>query len=86
MALPILAASGVLVMILSLSEVPATVLISPQRPQPLIPMLMTWVHMQRYDAMIEGSLLLCTMVAALGLGAMMLLRIGLRVVRMVSAR
>ena len=38
---PILAAAGVLVMILSLTEVPATVLLSPQHPQPLIPMMMT---------------------------------------------
>jgi ABC-type Fe3+ transport system permease subunit len=65
-AWPILAAASGLMMILSLTEVPATVLLSPQHPQPLIPMLMTWVHMQRYDSMIEASLLLCGIVVLLG--------------------
>ena len=34
---------------LSLTEVPATVLLSPQNPQVLTPMLMTWVHSAHYD-------------------------------------
>jgi sugar lactone lactonase YvrE/ABC-type spermidine/putrescine transport system permease subunit II len=63
---PLLLAAGVLVMALSLTEVPATVLMSPQRPPMLTPMLMTWVHMLRYDAMIEASLLLMSIVAVLG--------------------
>ena len=58
LAWPLLVAAGVLVMVLGLTEVPATLLISPQRPPMLTPMLMTWVHMLRYDAMIEASLLL----------------------------
>lgn len=75
---PILAAAGVLVMALSLTEVPATLLISPQRPPMLTPMLMTWVHMLRYDAMIEASLLLMVIVAILGLVASLLLALSLR--------
>ena len=49
---------------LSLTEVPATVLLFPQNPQVLTPTLMTWVHMARFDPMIEASLLL--MLAVLG--------------------
>jgi DNA-binding beta-propeller fold protein YncE len=71
----------VLVGVLSLTEVPATVLISPLRPQPLIPMLMGWVHMLRYDDMIEGSLLLMAMAFTLSLVAAALIGIGLRIVR-----
>lgn len=78
LAWPGLCGAAVLVMILSLTEVPATVLISPLRPQPLIPMLMTWVHMLRYDAMIEGSLLLVLLVVLLGAVAMLLIAIGRR--------
>ncbi|MEO6437182.1 MAG: hypothetical protein ABIP55_15685, partial [Tepidisphaeraceae bacterium] len=64
---PILLAAGVLVMVLALTEVPATLLILPQRPPMLTPMLMTWVHMLRYDAMIEASLLLMSVVGVMGL-------------------
>jgi DNA-binding beta-propeller fold protein YncE len=67
------------VLILSLSEVPATVLLSPQRPQMLVPMLMTWVHMLRYDAMIEASLLMAGLVVVLGLLAVVMGRFGMRV-------
>lgn len=66
LAWPVLLAASVLVMALCLTEVPATLLISPQRPPMLTPMLMTWVHMLRYDAMIEASLLLIGIVALLG--------------------
>jgi ABC-type Fe3+ transport system permease subunit len=53
--------------LLCMGEVPATVLLSPQRPPLLTPLLMTWVHMQRYDPMIQASLLLAaTVVAAVG--------------------
>ena len=67
LAWPLLLAAGVLIMALSLTEVPATILLSPQRPPMLTPMLMTWVHMLRYDSMIEASLLLMATVAGLGL-------------------
>jgi len=66
-AWPLLVAAGVLVMVLGLTEVPATLLISPQRPPMLTPMLMTWVHMLRYDAMIEASLMLMSIAGTLGL-------------------
>lgn len=78
LAWPVLAASALLVGVLSLTEVPATVLISPLRPQPLVPMLMGWVHMLRYDDMIEGSLLLMGMAMALSLCAALLIWAGLR--------
>jgi len=78
LAWPILGAGAALVMILSLSEVPATVLLAPQRPQVLVPMLMTWVHLQRSDVMIEASLLLGLMVVALAVVAMVLVRVGWR--------
>jgi ABC-type Fe3+ transport system permease subunit len=78
LAWPVLLAGASFVMILSLSEVPATVLLAPQRPQVLVPMLMTWVHLQRSDVMIEASLLLGAMVVVLAAGAMMLVRLGLR--------
>jgi len=58
LAWPALAAATVLVAVLTLSEVPATMLLQPLRPQPIVPMLMTWIHLQRYDSMIEGTLLL----------------------------
>lgn len=80
LAWPLLGASAVLVMVLSLTEVPATVLISPLRPQPLVPMLMTWVHMLRYDDMIEASLLLMSMVFVLGIIATGLVALGVRTV------
>jgi DNA-binding beta-propeller fold protein YncE len=81
LAWPILVAAGVLVMALALTEVPATLLLSPQRPPVLTPMLMTWVHMLRYDPMIEASLLLMLMVAVLGLVVALLMRMGIRVFR-----
>jgi len=79
-AWPILAAAGMLVMILSLTEVPATVLLSPQHPQPLIPMMMQWVHLQRNDSMIEAALLLCGMVLVLGIATVLLGCIGRRTI------
>jgi DNA-binding beta-propeller fold protein YncE/ABC-type Fe3+ transport system permease subunit len=72
-AWPVLVASAVLVVILSLTEVSATVLLSPQRPQMLVPMLMTWVHLLRSDDMLEGSLLLMAVVFVLGIGFVMLI-------------
>jgi DNA-binding beta-propeller fold protein YncE len=82
LAWPILGAAAMFITILSLSEVPATVLISPQRPQMLVPMLMTWVHMLRYDAMIEASLLMAGLVIVLGAIALLLGKVGVRVARM----
>ena len=75
---PMLAAAAILVLLFSMTEVPATVLLSPQRPQMLIPMLMTWVHNLRYDDMLEGSLLLMGVVFVLGSGSMLLGWIGMR--------
>jgi len=78
LAWPLLVAAGVLVMVLGLTEVPATLLISPQRPPMLTPMLMTWVHMLRYDAMIEASLLLMLVAGILGVVIALLVMVGIR--------
>jgi ABC-type Fe3+ transport system permease subunit len=59
---PSLLAAALLAGALSMTEVPATVLLQPQNPQVLTPMLMTWVHIIRYDPMIEASLLMMAMV------------------------
>lgn len=73
MAWPPLLAGALLVGALSMTEVPATILLRPHRPEVLTPMLMTWVHMTRYDPMIEACLLMMTLVllawgAILGIG------------------
>jgi DNA-binding beta-propeller fold protein YncE len=51
----------------------------------LVPMLMTWVHMLRYDAMIEASLLMAGLVVVLGTVAVLLGRLGMRVIRVMLA-
>lgn len=71
-AWPMLAAGVLLVGVLSLTEVPATMLIGPLRPQPLVPLLMTWIHLQQYDPMIEGTLLLSLAAAAAAGGVVLL--------------
>ncbi len=80
-AWPTLLAGGLLVGALSLTEVPATVLLMPQNPQVLTPTLMTWVHMARFDPMIEASLLMMAGVLLPSVAAVVLTGIGLRVVR-----
>ncbi|HEY7119428.1 MAG TPA: 6-bladed beta-propeller [Tepidisphaeraceae bacterium] len=65
LAWPAVAACGVLVMLLSMTEVPATILLNPLRPQMFVPQLMTWVHTLRSDDMLEGALLLAGMVVVL---------------------
>jgi ABC-type Fe3+ transport system permease subunit len=80
-AWPTLVAGGLLVGALSLTEVPATVLIMPQQPQVLTPLLMTWVHTARYDPMIEASLLMMAMVLIPGVAAVVLTTIGARIAR-----
>jgi len=57
LSLPLLVAAAVVIMMLSFGEVPATLLLYPQNPQMLTPTMMGWVHMLRYDAMIEASLM-----------------------------
>jgi ABC-type Fe3+ transport system permease subunit/DNA-binding beta-propeller fold protein YncE len=60
-AWPLLAAAALIVGVLSLTEVPATVLLAPHT---LVPMLMSWVHMLRFEPMIEASLLMVAIVLA----------------------
>jgi ABC-type Fe3+ transport system permease subunit/DNA-binding beta-propeller fold protein YncE len=86
LAWPVLVAAALLVGVLALTEVPATVLISPLRPQPLVPLLMGWVHMLRYDDMIQGSLLLMAMAMVAALAAAGLIALGVRVLRGLEAR
>lgn len=78
LAWPTLLAGGLLVGALSLTEVPATVLIMPQEPQVLTPTMMTWVHAQRSDPMIEASLLLMTTVLVPAVAVVALTIVGLR--------
>src|SRR5947199_9600745 len=66
---------------LSLTEVPATVLLSPQNPQVLTPMLMTWVHSAHYDPMIEASLLMVFLVLIPVAAAMLLIFLARRMLR-----
>jgi ABC-type Fe3+ transport system permease subunit/DNA-binding beta-propeller fold protein YncE len=85
LALPIALAAGVLVMVLSLTEVPATVLLAPQRPPVLVPLLMAWVHTLRSDDMLEASLLLMTTTMVLGAIALALVHFGRRLLRATPA-
>jgi iron(III) transport system permease protein len=78
LAWPSLLAGCLLVGALSLTEVPATVLLSPQNPQVLTPMLMTWVHMVRYDSMIEASLAMMALVLIPAIVAVALFSYGSR--------
>jgi ABC-type Fe3+ transport system permease subunit len=78
MAWPTLLAAGVLTAALTLAEVPATALLTPPS---LVPMLLTWVHMQRYGPMLEASLLMAAVVIALGWTAAGLVAVGRRGVR-----
>jgi ABC-type Fe3+ transport system permease subunit len=86
LAWPMLLAGGLLVGALSLTEVPATVLLLPQNPQVLTPTLMTWVHMARYDPMIEASLLMMATVLIPAVAAVLLTSAGLRVLKAARGR
>jgi ABC-type Fe3+ transport system permease subunit len=81
LATPLLLAGGLIVGALSMTEVPATVLLFPQNPQVLTPTLMTWVHMARYDPMIEASLLMMAVVLIPAISAVLLTQLGIRVAR-----
>jgi len=79
LAWPLLVAAAVCVLTLAITEVPATVLLSPQRPQMLTPEMMTWVHTLRFDPMIEASLLMVAVVTVLSCVVLVLARLGVRV-------
>jgi ABC-type Fe3+ transport system permease subunit len=81
LAWPALAAGCIFLGALSLTEVPATVLLSPQNPQVLTPMLMTWVHAAHYDPMIEASLLMVFLVLIPVAIAMLLIFLARRMLR-----
>ena len=65
LAWPVWLAGGLLVMAQSVTEVPATVLIAPQSPPMLVPMLIAWVHIARYEPMIQASVLMMLLVGLL---------------------
>src|SRR5690606_18512278 len=67
------------------TEVGATVLLNPQRPQVLTTLLLGWVHMLRYDDMLEGSLLLMALAGALGLAMLGLVALGARLLRSIRS-
>jgi ABC-type glycerol-3-phosphate transport system permease component len=81
LATPLLLAGGLIVGALSMTEVPATVLLFPQNPQVLTPTLMTWVHMAHYDPMIEASLLMMAVVLIPAVSAVLLTQMGIRVAK-----
>ncbi len=81
LAWPLLVSAALLVLVLCLTEVPATVLISPLRPKPITAVMMQWVHTLENDPMIEASLLLLSVVLVLGCVAAALLWTGFRVAR-----
>ena len=81
LAWPVLLAGGLIVGALSMTEVPATVLLFPQNPQVLTPTLMTWVHMARFDPMIEASLIMMAAVLLPAVMAVVLTGLGLRISR-----
>ena len=77
LAWPVVAAAGVLIVLLSMTEVAATVILNPVSPRMFIPELMSWVHKLRDDDMLEGSLLLAAMVvclAGVGVGMVWIVR------------
>ena len=78
LAWPTLLAGALLVGALSLTEVPATVLLFPEHPQVLTPRLMTWLHQRRSDDMIKASLLMMMTVLLPALTGVILTGIGVR--------
>jgi ABC-type Fe3+ transport system permease subunit len=78
LAWPMLLAGGLIVGALSLTEVPATVLLTPANPQVLTTMLMTWLHNARFDPMIEASLLMMGTVLIPAVTAVLLISVGIR--------
>jgi hypothetical protein len=86
LAWPLLGASALFVAALALSEVPATVLLAPQQPQMIVPLLMTWVHMQRSDPMIEASLATAGVVVVVGVIAVAMWFVGRRKLQIANPR
>ena len=76
---PLVAVAALLAMILSITEVPATAVLQPLRPKVLITHLLTWVHMQRSDDMIEASLAMVLIVLLLAMVLRPLIALAMRV-------
>jgi ABC-type Fe3+ transport system permease subunit len=76
LAWPILIAGALLVGALSLTEVPATVILFPMNPPVLTPRLMTWLHQRRSDDMINASLLMMMMVLLPAFAGVLLAGVG----------
>lgn len=86
LAWPVMAASALLILVLSLTEVPATVLAAPFHPPQIVPMLMTWVHTLESDPMIEASLMLALAVMVLGSGVHLIARFARKPLRLALVR
>lgn len=74
-AWPTLLSAGMVVAALSLTEVPVALMLAPHT---LVPLLMTWVHMLRFEPMIEASLLMVLLVVVIAASIMVLARLALR--------
>jgi len=74
-AWPSLLAAAVLVATLSLTEVPASALLTPPS---IVPMMLTWVHMQMYGPMIEASLAMTCVILVATCVVVLLVRLGVR--------
>jgi len=69
---PMLVGASLLIVAMSVTEVAATVLIAPLNPPMLVPMLITWVHIQNYDPMIAASLLMICLTTVPGIVGVLL--------------
>lgn len=81
LAWPAIAAAGLLVGALSLNEVQATVLLYPRNPQVLTPLVLSWIHIQQYDVMIEASLAMMSIVLVPASAAVALISQAFRIAR-----
>ncbi len=86
LAWPVLVAGALLVGALSLTEVPATVLLFPEHPQVLTPRLMTWLHQRRSDDMIKASLLMMMAVLLPALAGVILAEVGFKMASLRNRR
>jgi ABC-type Fe3+ transport system permease subunit len=83
---PTLVAGALLVGALSMTEVPATVLLFPVNPQVLTPRLMTWLHQLRSDSMIEAALMMMMTVLFPAAAALTLISIGRKLATLRATR
>lgn len=83
---PVLAGALLLVLGLCMGDTAVSTLMAPLRPPMLMPLLLTWVHLQRYDALLEAGLLLWTVGLCIALGIVAAWRMSQRVGSPLSGR